>query len=716
MPLNEDQKKKVRPTHADASGALRKIIASRGDRQGNFYMVSGNTAMGLVITLSHKDRKGGQAKSQGRGLRTLLKKVEATKFAQGVVALDAKNKLVFTVLAGNASPSLIKKVFKKTDAWKDLGFERPDQLKRARVELKQVAPDGTETVKAAEPDDDETAFSDEEIQTAGRMQFGDLPDFEALWLGASKIETANRAVLEAMSELDDEDEDEKVFDALERTLLEDGVSPRKLAGLLKGTWPDLEFSREQATALAVRAKAACESGPEELDLAALRHWLAQFHTADVEKETLSAAWDKRSETIASLKADDDYTPSTDDQAQVLTLHFVRRRRSRAILEGLKVADALGRSIFPNSIEAAGVTRTGREWKQILMTADAETFVDDPDRMWDPKSLADAEKEVLSFPEDAPLTGDDWQEAGDGEFRTRCPFVNLSANHGWIPRSGWVTYTQLRRVLVDRGALTGDVADVLAKVLFDKAKVTGPDGTEMVSLADFRHIGAFHPGGLGHKDEDAAASDEELVELFAEISEDGEYLTEEDVRVSMKARHEESDLTLGNLPFAFGEAFFVFNLLAKEVDGYDEPVIHVDDLRTFLGKNQYPVSLKEKTTEEKSDLVETVLSIVDVAVDTYLPVFSSRVNDRVERVLAERSVRAFMKGRVEEEAATTADEISTVLASTKYYKALDDSEERAEGLRLITSHLARVGVLKPVTGGWMSGDKLHPVDSVEQPQG
>ncbi|CAN0458892.1 unnamed protein product, partial [Ectocarpus fasciculatus] len=176
------------------------------------------------------------------------------------------------------------------------------------------------------------------------------------------------------------------------------------------------------------------------------------------------------------------------------------------------------------------------------------------------TVAEAEKEVLAFDEDAPKGLDDWQAPDGAEGRTRCPFLNLSANHGWIPRSGWATYAQVRKAIVARAGVDAAVADLLTSAAFKQVGVRGPDGTEMMNLSDLRYSTIFHPGGLAHED-DRILAKADLVEEMIEVSADGEHLTEEDVRVAMRVRHDESsEVGLANMPAAFGETFLIFNLL------------------------------------------------------------------------------------------------------------------------------------------------------------
>ncbi|MFT4976312.1 MAG: hypothetical protein ACI8S6_002208, partial [Myxococcota bacterium] len=544
MSLSDDQKRTVRPYHQASSGSLRKVVGSGGQRQGNFFLVIGDTTAGLVITQSHKDPTAQQAKSKGRKLRALYRKVEVAKFAQGTVGLDEKKRLVFTMLAGNARPALIKLRFKDTSLWRDLGFDKPDLLKRARVEMRKEDAEGQLVEEEAETDSDETALSSDEIEAAAAFRFGDLPDLRTLLMSARDIASANEAVVAALSELDAEDEAEQTFDEIELMMLERGSDTEGLTAALAVAYPDLSFSDEQLDLLAEITETVCADLPETLDLKTLQHWLAEFEIASGDLLLQAEAWTK------AVEADPE---SSEGVAALLSLHFVQRRQARAIQQGLRTFEALPPEIRDEQISAGGLQQSGAQWRVQLVEADADAFARDADRLWDPKQIADAEQEILDFPEEAPMTLDDWEEPTSEQGRTRCPFLNLSANHGWIPRSGWVSYSQMRRALVERGALTATVAELLTSDVFKKCGVTGPDGTEMLNLADLRHAGIFHPGGLAHED-DRIGADEDIVEMFAEISEDGEYLTEEDVRVAMKARHEESGaLTLSNMPFAFGEA-------------------------------------------------------------------------------------------------------------------------------------------------------------------
>ncbi|MFT4980044.1 MAG: hypothetical protein ACI8S6_005956, partial [Myxococcota bacterium] len=140
-------------------------------------------------------------------------------------------------------------------------------------------------------------------------------------------------------------------------------------------------------------------------------------------------------------------------------------------------------------------------------------------------------------------------------------------------------------------------------------------------------------------------------------------------------------------------------------GQDEPTIHVDDLRTFLADNRYPESLREKTTDEKGNLLDAVVGLADVAVDAYLPLASSAVDTRVRQVLAERALRAKIR---DQDDGMDIEAISDLLAETDYILELDE-DKRDKGLAALLAHMQTVGVVKadPETLRWYPGAKLRP---------
>jgi len=691
MPLSPDLLKTIGSQHEQANANLRKVIGGGGKRQGNFFVILGKDTAALALTLSHKDPTANQVKAKGKKLRTTIKKVETTRFAQGTVTMEDGNWLTFTVLAGNARPTLIKQSFRDSKLWRELGFPKPDLLKRARVQGRVETSDGSvEEEVAASPE--ATAFDAEEIAEAGAYHFGELPDFGALFESAEEIEAANADVVAMLMRLeDDESPIRRTHDAIELRLMQGDDLSETVLELLPGTEDGISSS--DLADLQQRVDALLDSGPQSNDVTELEHWLSVFESTGAE--------------LAQLP-----DPTDDDtSAAALSQHFVRRLHGRAINECYRMFEVLDDTVRGVDLAGATTTRTGYRWYKALDTASADLFTKDPDRLWDPVTIAEAEKDVLTFDENAPKKLDEWEAPAADAGRTRCPFLNLSANHGWIPRSGWATYAQIRKAIIARAGVDAAVADLLTGAAFKQVGVKGPDGTDMINIADLRYSIIFHPGGLAH-DDDRTSAKTELVEEMIEVSADGEHLTEEDVKAAMRVRHDESgEVKLANMPLAFGETFLLFNLLAKEVDGFDEPVVHADDLREFLIHNRFPEGIKDKAIDPNDDdegLVDAVLGIVGVAVDTYLPGLSNSVKDRVKRIRAERTVRDAIK--VSAEGMTTI-EIEALLSVSDYIQDLSD-DEQAPAMEGVFAHLSEVGVLlrDPDEARWYPGDKLFPAES------
>ena len=106
MPIEVDKANK------ETAIILKKIRASNGKLQGNFYFVgkADGSEGGLVLTLAAKDKKGQKAKGIGKKLRNEIK---GAKFALGLVQM-IEGKLVFILHGGTASKAHIKGCFKKT--------------------------------------------------------------------------------------------------------------------------------------------------------------------------------------------------------------------------------------------------------------------------------------------------------------------------------------------------------------------------------------------------------------------------------------------------------------------------------------------------------------------------------------------------------------------------------------------------------------------------
>jgi hypothetical protein len=96
----------------EARAALRKILASKGRLQGNFYY-AGNTKGtegALIVTLTARDPKGSKAANAGKEIR---KEIKGAKFVRGTVTAEG-SKLYFTPSSGTGTKDHMKLGFKKT--------------------------------------------------------------------------------------------------------------------------------------------------------------------------------------------------------------------------------------------------------------------------------------------------------------------------------------------------------------------------------------------------------------------------------------------------------------------------------------------------------------------------------------------------------------------------------------------------------------------------
>lgn len=120
----------ITETNLKSLKSLRKILAGRGDIQGNFYF-AGDTRgkeAGIVITISTRDTNGAKALSRGRPLRQAI---TGSKFAKGIVRAPS-NRVWLEIVAGNANPTVLTKSFKR--AFTDPALKKLKAiLKKARI-------------------------------------------------------------------------------------------------------------------------------------------------------------------------------------------------------------------------------------------------------------------------------------------------------------------------------------------------------------------------------------------------------------------------------------------------------------------------------------------------------------------------------------------------------------------------------------------------------
>lgn len=179
---------------ADGLKNLKKLIGSKGRLQGNFYYAGlpKGTQAGIVITLTAKDPKGARATGQGKPIRA---GISGAKFARGTVSTQ-DGKLLFTLLAGNATSDHMKLGFKK-------GFEaRP--LKALKTLLKKSVFETPGEAAAAVVDESETIeevelTSEEMAELAELLQDqGDLAERNAELQGSFLSVEETQADLEEM--------------------------------------------------------------------------------------------------------------------------------------------------------------------------------------------------------------------------------------------------------------------------------------------------------------------------------------------------------------------------------------------------------------------------------------------------------------------------------------------------------------------------------------
>lgn len=108
MPDNTEE---ISQASLQALKSIKKILASRGRLQGNFYYAGHpkGTEGVLVVTLTARDTKGTKALAQGKKLRALISNA---KFVRGVVK-GAGSKLAFELHAGNGTKDHMRAGFKK---------------------------------------------------------------------------------------------------------------------------------------------------------------------------------------------------------------------------------------------------------------------------------------------------------------------------------------------------------------------------------------------------------------------------------------------------------------------------------------------------------------------------------------------------------------------------------------------------------------------------
>ena len=173
-----DTPEEIINSSAGSLKSLKKVLASRGRLQGNFYY-AGDTkghSAGIVVTLTARDPKGAKATAQGKPLRKII---TGAKFARGTVSAVG-SKLTFVVHSGTASVGHMRLGFKKAFA--------DGELKSLKALLRKSivkSPGGEESRPDSEDeaaDSDEPALNEEtayqELSVKERAELAELIDVQ----------------------------------------------------------------------------------------------------------------------------------------------------------------------------------------------------------------------------------------------------------------------------------------------------------------------------------------------------------------------------------------------------------------------------------------------------------------------------------------------------------------------------------------------------------
>ncbi|MFT4975637.1 MAG: DNA-binding transcriptional regulator PaaX, partial [Myxococcota bacterium] len=169
-----------------ARATLKKVLASRGKVQGNFYFVADGSAKKavVVVTLASKDKKGTRAVSQGRPFR---KEFKGARYARGSVVFQ-DGKMVFTVHKGTANKKGMTDGLRKIIAKeKGLGFLKRAVVTNASASKEEAAADlldggdvDAKDLKAAE-----AGTSSEELDALAEAQ-GDLSELSSFFTASDE--------------------------------------------------------------------------------------------------------------------------------------------------------------------------------------------------------------------------------------------------------------------------------------------------------------------------------------------------------------------------------------------------------------------------------------------------------------------------------------------------------------------------------------------------
>lgn len=188
----------IKQSATEALKSLKKVIASRGRLQGNFYYAGhpkGETA-GIAITLSARDPKGSKVIAQGKKLR---KAIDNAKFVSGTVGVKG-SKLVFTLHGGNGTRDHMKNGFKR--GFEDRDFKALKALLRKALFSK---PGTDEPGEALDPEAD-TDITAEEDSLQSELSIRERTELLELIELQGDLYTLNRQLEQSfLSELSDQD-------------------------------------------------------------------------------------------------------------------------------------------------------------------------------------------------------------------------------------------------------------------------------------------------------------------------------------------------------------------------------------------------------------------------------------------------------------------------------------------------------------------------------
>lgn len=189
----------IRSHGTDAIKHLKKIIASKGAIQGNFYFAgdSKGSCCGIVITISTRDPKGSKVLARGKALR---KEIPGAKFARGVVRSDGK--LWLEIVAGSAKETLLRKSFK--NAFEDKALSQLKKfLRKARFGDPTIAED------TALEEDSVEEINVESLEA--EMNEDERTEFEALKAQESQLIAVNASLQEGFLNIQDAEQEDAQY-------------------------------------------------------------------------------------------------------------------------------------------------------------------------------------------------------------------------------------------------------------------------------------------------------------------------------------------------------------------------------------------------------------------------------------------------------------------------------------------------------------------------